>query len=182
MDDIAPPVLSTPQYCLHLAASRADLGRDYGVGEGCPHLRLPVSILPPTVPLLLFAVRPRELFSVAANQRIAVIIQTKNAPPPQMLQGRSKRQQNWTFMRLRFPFLASILCYAWKRLSCGLRNTERALCASLVQDGAMVREPGTLYTTECVLSIFLSYMAQVHGVQSSRGIGEQLGIAFNPSS
>jgi hypothetical protein len=62
-DEVPPPTQSAPKRCLHFTADHVDLWRDSEAADTLrPRLCLPASILPPTVPLTLFAVRPRELF------------------------------------------------------------------------------------------------------------------------
>ncbi|KPA76850.1 RNA Interference Factor 5 [Leptomonas pyrrhocoris] len=182
MSDIAPPARSTPQRCLRFTAGHSELWRDGAAAGGIPRLRFPASILPPTVPLSLFAVRPRELFSVATTQKMTVVTQAKNAPPPKTLQEVAYNQQDWAFMRLNFPFLPNILHCDWERLPLSLRNTERGLCESIVRDGNVVREPGMLYTTDRIFSLLLSYLALLQCMQVSCGSSSKPDSSLDPSS
>jgi hypothetical protein len=100
--------------------------------------------------------------------------QRKDAPPPKTLQAKSYDQQDWAFMRLRFPFLPNILQCNWERLPLSLRNTERAFCESVVRDGSLVREPGMLFSAHRIFSLLLSYLALLQCMQSSRGSDNEL--------
>lgn len=171
VDSIAPPIQAAPSRCLYFAAGQPDLWRDSAANTGPARLRLPSSLLPPTVPLTLFAIRPRELFSVASSQKMRTTAQRKDATLPATLQEESYDQQDWAFMRLRFPFLPNILHCDWERLPLSLRNTERALCESIVQGRGAAQEPDTFYTTDRIFSLFLSYLALLHAMLTSGDTG-----------
>lgn len=179
MDDVALPVAAAPSPCLSLRAGDVALWRD--AAEPSPTLSLPSSLLPSTVPLSVFAVRPRELFSVASTQKMKTMGTRKTTSGPVSLQEKSYDQQDWAFLRLRFPFLPNVLQCDWERLPLSLRNTERALCESIARDGRIVREPGMLFSTDRIYSTLLSYLALLQAMQASRTSATATASKADPS-
>ncbi|KAG5469278.1 hypothetical protein LSCM1_02493 [Leishmania martiniquensis] len=158
--DEGPASLSEPQLCLCLTAGEAKLW--YDSLKTCPRLSLSKELLPPTLPLSLFAVRPRELFYTAASQKKRVVGRGGDASPQRPLQEEAYDQLDWAFMRFRLPNLPNIMHTDWERFPLSLRNTERALCDSIARKALSTPAvPGMLYATERTFSLMLSYLAHL---------------------
>ncbi|KAI5686859.1 hypothetical protein MNV84_06883, partial [Leishmania braziliensis] len=151
------PSLLRPHPCLCLTAGEPLLW--YDSATGCPRLSLSKELLPPTVPLSLFAVRPRELFFNSTIRKKAVV-QCTDVPLQRSVPEKAYEQLDWAFMRLKFPNLPNIMHSDWERLPLSLRNTERALCDSIARNAVLTNEvPDMLYASEHIFSLLLSYLA-----------------------
>ncbi|KAK7197272.1 hypothetical protein NESM_000673700 [Novymonas esmeraldas] len=166
---VAPTTSSSQRAlrCVCLVAGEAVLWHDSAAGAA-PRLELSRDLLPPTVPLSLFAIRPRGLIYTAAAQKKTVVTRSTKAMPTAPVQEEAYDQLDWIFMRLRLPRLPNILHADWERLPLSLRNTERAVCDAIARNAISTCEvPGMLYTTERIFSLLLSYLAILHTMSTS---------------